>query len=249
MLKKFLALSLILASSNHMAYSLELFQTGNPSAMFSGVTEGDMTFAQLKDKGNFGLGTFNGIQGEMVAVDGHFYQIGKQGKTVLAQPDWKTPWAQLVTFSPESSINLNKIANISELKSIIDSKLTNRNIPYAIQIKGQFNYLKLRTKTPRKALQMKNIHEDIYNLNAVSGTLVGFWFPEYLLNLALPGYHFHFISDDKKLSGHVLDLNADKLNVAFAEVDTINLKFPHTEVYKKAKIIAPSMDTYHQSQM
>ncbi|MGB6152245.1 MAG: acetolactate decarboxylase, partial [Pricia sp.] len=40
---------------------------------------------------------------------------------------------------------------------------------------------------------------------AVSGTIVGFYCPDFIGNINVKGFHFHFISDDKKLGGHVMD--------------------------------------------
>src|SRR3990167_4256802 len=250
--KSLLYLFLSLLSTSNFAFpkhDMSLFQTGNPSALLSGVTEGSMTFHELKSKGNFGLGTFNGIQGEMVALNGKFYQIGQYGKTISVPPDWKTPWVQLVTFSPTSFNKLNNINHLAELKEKLYAKFSNKNIPYAIVIKGHFNSLDMRSRTPRKSLEIKNIHEDTYQAKDISGTLVGFRFPEYLLNIAVPGFHFHFISDDKKLSGHVLNLTSNHLEYAFNQINSITFNFPRTDNYQQTNIKAPTMETYHKAQM
>lgn len=233
----------------NVCFSATLFQVGNASALFSGAIEGDMTISQLQQHGNFGLGTFNGIKGELIALDGHFYQIGPHGMTTPVNLQWKTPYAEMITFIPISSIQLESIENYKLLKNIIYSKLDNKNVPYAVQIRGTFSYLKLRSRSPRPALQTKNILEETYTFNNISGTLVGYWFPEYLLNLTVPGFHLHFISDDKKRSGHVLDLKVIKADLALRKIDKIELQFPETEIYKKAKILAPTLDTYIKAQM
>jgi acetolactate decarboxylase len=226
-----------------------LFQVGNASALFSGAIEGDMTIGQLKKHGNFGLGTFNDIQGEMIALDGNVYQIGQHGKTTLVNLNWKTPYAEIMTFTPKSFVNLNKIENYKQLKHIIDSKFHNKNVPYALQITGHFDYLKLRSRSPRSVLQTKSIIEETYIFNHISGTLVGYWFPEYLLNLTVPGFHLHFISDDKKRSGHVLDVKIADGQYALKEIDKIELQFPQTEIYANAHIVAPTFSTYKNAQL
>jgi len=226
-----------------------LFQTGNPGALLSGATEGDMCFQELHAKGNFGLGTFNGIQGEMIALEGKFYKIEQQGKTTAVQPEWKTPWVQLVNFSPKSFDQVNDVSQLVVLKDRLHTQFPNKNIPYAVMVKGHFSFLKMRSRTPRKALDTSIPREDIYEAKNVSGTLAGFWFPEYLLNIGVPGFHFHFLSEDKKLSGHVLDLSASHLEYAFLPVTTISLHFPGTEVWKKVSVRAPDMETYRKAQM
>lgn len=228
---------------------VSLFQLGNASALFAGAIDGDMNYRQLKKKGSFGLGTFNGIQGEMVAVDGHFYKIGLKGVTTPVDPNWKTPFVELVHFSPAPAFHLGGVANYAQLKPLLTAKMDNKNVPYALQVKGTFTYLKLRSRSPRIALQKNNPIEETYTAENISGTLVGFWFPDYLFNLTVPGFHFHFISKDKKLSGHVLDLQSANLLVSIDKINKIELQFPQTEIYKKAEISAPTIDTYIKSQM
>jgi len=226
-----------------------LFQVGNASALFSGAIVGDMTIEQLKEHGNFGLGTFNDINGEMIALNGNFYQIGENGKTIIVDPNWKTPYAEIMNFTPNSLIQLNEVHNYKFLRDIIYPKIKNKNVPYAVYVTGHFAYLKLRSRSPRSALSTKNIIEKIYTIQNVSGSLVGYWFPEYLMNLTVPGFHLHFISDDKKRSGHVLDLKIETAQFALQIIDKIELQFPQTKIYNDANIVAPTLDIYKKAQL
>lgn len=229
--------------------TVSLFQLGNASALFSGAIEGNMTYRELQSKGDFGLGTFNGIDGEMVALDGNFYKIRQKGETIPVDPNWKTPFVELVKFSQNKSIHLEKIDNYTILKKLIKSKLDNHNLPYAIKITGTFQFLKLRSRSPRAALQEKDVMEITYYAENMKGTLVGFWFPDYLLTLTVPEFHFHFISDNKKISGHVLELKAKYVDVSENKINQIELMFPQTRVYKDAKITAATADRYNNTQM
>jgi len=250
MRKKYFYFSFLLFILNiNLCQASTLVQIGNTSAVLSGVTEGNTSISELKQYGNFGLGTFNNIAGEMIVLDSNVYQIGENGKTILADLKWKTPYAEIIHFSPKLFDHLNTIANYRTLKKIIYVKLNNKNIPYAIYVKGQFPYLKLRSRSPRSALDTKNKIEKTYDLKQINGTLVGYWFPEYLMNLTVPGFHFHFISDDKKQSGHVLDLKIEKANFALKEINKIELQFPQTDIYQKARITAPTLSTYQKIQL
>jgi acetolactate decarboxylase len=194
-----IARSLILFFSANV-FAINLFQFGNASALISGATEGDMTYGELKTKGDFGLGTFNGIKGEMVALNGEFYHIGQNGKTTVVDLNWKTPYVELVNFKASESYPLQNVKSYNHLKKIIIASFNTQNAPYAIQIKGHFNNLELRSRSPRPTLHTKNIIEKKYLARDISGTLVGFWFPDYLLNLTLPGLHFR---DKYKTSFHL----------------------------------------------
>jgi acetolactate decarboxylase len=109
--------------------------------------------------------------------------------------------------------------------------------------------LKLRSRSSRAALQAEDVIEGTYSVENVKGTLVGFWFPGYLLNLTVPEFHFHFIADNRKMSGHVLDLKAKYANVSVNKINRIELMFPQTLVYKDAKITAATIDRYNSTQM
>ncbi len=245
-------LCLLLLSANVFAKtipSVTLFQLGNTSALFSGAIEGDTTYGQLKSKGDFGLGTLNDIDGEMVALDGHFYQIKQKGETIPIDPNWKTPFVELVKFSHSNVIHFEKIDNYAILKQFLKSKLDNQNIPYAIKITGIFQLLTLRSRSPRTALKTKVQIEETYFTENVKGTLVGFFFPEYLLSLTVPKFHFHFIADNKKLSGHVLELKAKNVDIEINAINQIELAFPQTPTYKNAKMTAATAEKYHNTQM
>ena len=57
-----------------------LYQTSTINALLNGVYDGEVTFQELKEHGNFGLGTVDALDGEMIALDGKFYQIKTDGK-------------------------------------------------------------------------------------------------------------------------------------------------------------------------
>ena len=100
-----------------------LFQYGHASALCGGMTEGEMDFKTLASFGDFGLGTFNNINGELVTLNGEFFQIGQQGQTVLVDTSWQSPSSQLIFFSPTLQFDNNFIENYQQLKTIIDTKL------------------------------------------------------------------------------------------------------------------------------
>lgn len=45
------------------------FQVGALISFFQGMYNGDYSFADLAKQGNFGLGTLNGVDGEVIAID------------------------------------------------------------------------------------------------------------------------------------------------------------------------------------
>lgn len=229
--------------------SISLYQYGNTSALLSGAIEGEMTYRQLQSKGGFGLGTFNRIDGELIALDGKFYKISQKGKTIPVDLSWKTPFVELVNFTQTKPTHYTEINNYAALKQFIRPHLDNPNIPYAIKVTGTFQFLELRSRSPRKVFETKDVMEETYTVENIKGTLVGFWFPDYLLNLSVPEFHFHFIAENTQISGHVLELKAESADVSINKINQIEMIFPQSDVFKNAKIASATMARYQNTQM
>ena len=56
-----------------------LFQASTIAALLEGAYDGDLSFAELAEHGDLGLGTLNGLDGEMIALDGRFYRADVDG--------------------------------------------------------------------------------------------------------------------------------------------------------------------------
>jgi acetolactate decarboxylase len=48
-------------------------------------------------------------------------------------------------------------------------------------------------------------HQPTFELRDVQGSLVGFRFSNYAQGLNVPGYHLHFITEDRRGGGHLLE--------------------------------------------
>ena len=194
----FLINSLAFAASSPVEKN-NLFQVGTFSSLAQGVYDGDYNYKRLMQHGDFGLGTFDGLDGEMVAIDGNFYQFPASGKLILVKPTQTTPFAEVIFFKPSLYESLESIPSYSDLYNVI-KKLPNKNIPYAIRIDGEFNAIKLRSfykqKKPYPILSEAAKGQVIFHLQQVTGSMVGYWFPNYWDGIAVPGFHLHFVTTD-----------------------------------------------------
>ncbi|MBF0290596.1 MAG: acetolactate decarboxylase [Nitrospinae bacterium] len=190
------------------------FQIGVLTALMDGVFEGDATFADLKKQGDMGIGTFNGLDGEMAAVDGVFYRIRFDGTATPADDGDKTPFATVASFSPDREIALGPVEGFNALCARLDKELPTENIVYAVRIDGLFAHIKARSvpgyqrpypKLPEIVKTQSHLPYD-----NVEGTLVGFRFPDYAKGVNVPGWHLHFLTKDRKRGGHVLDVKFEK---------------------------------------
>jgi acetolactate decarboxylase len=190
------------------------FQAGALSALMEGVFEGDLTYADLKKHGDMGIGTFNGLDGEMVAVDGVFYRVRFDGTVTPALDSDKTPFSTVARFSPDKEIILGPVDGFTALTARLDKELPTENIVYAIRIDGVFAHVKARSVPgynrpyPRLPEIVKTQSHLPYE--NVEGTMVGFRFPEYAKGINVSGWHLHFLTKDRKRGGHVLDVKFEK---------------------------------------
>ena len=197
-------------TGSHDGHESELYQTSLMTALLQGVYEGDVTFADLPLHGDFGLGTFNRLDGEMIGLDGVFYQLKSDGSAGVVAPDQKTPFAVVTFFQAEKTTPVDAGLN-KKLLSTELGKLFSDNLFVAVRVDGRFREVKTRTVAQQTApypplieatrLQRINTFED------VEGTLVGFRTPAFAQGIGVAGIHLHFICEDKKAGGHVLDFS------------------------------------------
>ena len=218
----------------------KIFQVSTINAILDGVFEGDMTYRELMKHGDFGLGTFNDINGEMVALDGRYYQYLPNGRLKAVDPSDKVPFARVTFFKPTDHFILRNREGYNNINKSVERHLSNTNIFYAVKIQGIFNEITVRILRPfsKPYPKLSEAKKDQYEftLHNVKGTAVGFWSPSYLEGLVIPKLHLHFITSDYRTGGHVLDLSIDKANVLLMPVSTFEVALPKTETFKKAQL-------------
>lgn len=52
----------------------------------------------------------------------------------------------------------------------------------------------------------------------------------------VPGYHFHFLSKDKKSGGHILDCITQNIKIEIEAVNNFELKFPVSNEFYNAEL-------------
>ncbi|MEW6532050.1 MAG: acetolactate decarboxylase [Thermodesulfobacteriota bacterium] len=206
-----------------------IFQVSTWHALKQGMYDGETTYGELKKHGDFGIGTLNGLDGEMVALNHEFFQIKADGRVHPITDDKKTPFAVVTFFKPDKKFSLPAVNDMRELAEALDRMLTPSGKPCAIRIDGEFTHVKVRS-VPRQERPYPGIddalkHQTFFELKNVRGTLVGFRFPGYFDGVNVPGFHFHFITADKQAGGHVLDCSTAEANVEVAVISNLSVRF------------------------
>ncbi|HEX8611625.1 MAG TPA: acetolactate decarboxylase [Telluria sp.] len=207
-------------------------------ALLAGVYEGELTVAQLGAKGNFGIGTYNGLDGEMVVHDGRFYHVRADGSVRVAAPTQRTPLAYVLPFVPTLTVALGAAASLPAIEALADQQLGNKNMFYAVEIKGRFTGISTRAipaqTRPYRALAEVSKTQSVFARDAVAGTLVGIRSPGLSKGISVPGYHWHFISDDKRFGGHVLGTALEGGVLRLAQVRRLEVELPLNDDFAKA---------------
>src|SRR5258708_21069845 len=136
--------------AHHYGGARELYQSSTMGALLDGVYDGDVTIAEILHHGDFGLGTFNHLDGEMVILDGICYHLRADGSATVADDADRTPFAAVTRFTADHTLVLTDPMNRADTIARIDSLIGSPNLMYAIRISGQFTELSTRTVTTQK---------------------------------------------------------------------------------------------------
>jgi acetolactate decarboxylase len=186
----------------------ELFQTSTVTALLGGAFEGDVTLAELLEHGDLGLGTLNGLDGELIVLDGEVWKANVDASLTRPEPAARTPYAVVVPFSPGEPVALTGPFGDGDLEARLSHRVDAARRPTAIRIDGRFESVTVRS-VPRQTAPYATLAEaiaqqQVTELPHVSGSLAGFRFPDALDGIEMVGAHLHFVTDDRTRGGHVL---------------------------------------------
>lgn len=197
-----------------------LVQISTIDAVLNGLYDGVTDYKTLESYGDFGIGTFEGLDGEMVAVDGKFYQVKADGVAYEVAGSMLTPFASVTYFQADKTLQVPEGLTFSEFQTFLDENLPTENIFYAIKVTGTFSYMKTRSvpgqQKPYPPLVEVTAHQPEFEFTDIGGTIAGFRSPPYVAGVNVIGYHLHFLTDDCKAGGHILDFT---ISSATVEID------------------------------
>lgn len=207
-----------------------LFQYSHLEAFEKLVYDGSMSIADLRAYGDFGLGCFNKLNGELIAFDGHFFHATADGRVQEASEEALVPCVYMQRFSPEFSFTEQLIryehllARVTRVHSHIGQPF------FAIRLDGQFSCIRMRSISPQTkpypALPEIVEKQMLFEYRNVAATLVGFFFPSYVQGLTFHGFHLHFVTCDRQHGGHVLDFEGHAIKIQIDPIESYHLILP-----------------------
>jgi len=216
-----------------------LFQVSTSGALVQGVYERAVSSNLLLNYGDFGLGTFENLDGEMVVLDGAIYQVRSDGKVTKIEKDVGTPFAVVTHFVADQEQMIQNASSFKDLTKICDRYRDSDNLFYAFRIDGLFGHV--HTRAMRETLEGLPLAKAAaiqpeFEFTGVDGTLVGIWAPQFSSALNIAGYHFHFLSEDRSKGGHLLECSGKHLRIRVERLNDFHLSLPESEEFLRADL-------------
>ena len=220
-----------------------IYQVALLQSLTQGYYDGVIKVSELKQHGDTGIGTFEGVNGEMIVLDGKVYQALGDGSVKEADENETVPFSNVTFFDKDGSLELSEINDVNALKeklsAMVDEK--GRNLFYFVKVSGTFDKMNVRSelkqekpyKTLDKALETDQRE---FNYDNIKGTVVALYCPDYMGGLNTPGWHFHFISDDKTKGGHILDLQFAGAEAEFDATPEFEMFLPDNDDFQKIEL-------------
>jgi acetolactate decarboxylase len=234
------------ALSEYLATPLHtLFQVSTSAALVEGIYQGAVRVSRLLQHGDFGLGTFTDLDGEMVVLDGVCYQVAATGAIAPVEGERLIPYAVVTRFSSSFRKKHQRIPSFDDLIQVCDQLRDSNNVFYAFRVNGRFHAVKTRVmKSVPKGTGLRTAAsvQQEFRFKELRGTLVGIWSPAFAASFSVPGYHFHFLSEDRQSGGHVLDCRASEVEIDGCAMNEMHISLPETEQFLAADLSRDSVE-------
>ena len=206
-----------------------LYVSAPVNALLEGIYQENTRIADILRHGDFGLGTFNHLDGEMVVVDGQVYQLKSDGKAYTLSDDTQTPYACVNFFSADSEELIEQSLDFAALTQLLERMLPSPNMIYALRIEGEFEYIKTRS-VPRQESYRPLVEvareQPEFEYHEIRGIMTGYWTPTFMESLTVPGYHLHFLSEARDRGGHLLACRTRRVRIAIQHLPRLEVGLP-----------------------
>ncbi|MBP3816029.1 MAG: acetolactate decarboxylase [Firmicutes bacterium] len=216
-----------------------LYQVSTLQALAMGYTRSVIKVKDLLTHGDIGLGTYEDVNGEMILVDGHPYRADENGNIEEVGEETGVPFCAITRFSGNRNFGLEKVQDIDGLKTILNLKIEEDfglNSMHIARIEGTFSKVMARSEAPYRSQHitlkevLKKTQKD-FVFNDIKGTMVCVYFPDYMDGINAPGWHLHFVSEDRSKGGHVFDLSLTEGKAYLDKISRIEIQLPEEAAF------------------
>lgn len=208
----------------------DVVQVHTVSSLMEGRYDGEVTIGQLRGRGSFGIGTLQGLDGELVVVDGEFWNIGTDGVAHVPSDDSLVPFAVLAELDDPITFAVEGPLSHDVFEAEIHRRLPDPDDCWVIVATGRFESVTFRSVAhqtpPYRPFAEVLLADEVLLHASLDATLVGFCFPDWASELDVPGFHFHMLSADHATGGHVYDHTVARAEVTLSQCRTMHLEVP-----------------------
>jgi len=226
-----------------------LFQVSTIDALLAGVYDPQATVGEALTHGDFGLGTFEGLNGELILFEGQVYQAAYDGTISRMPAETGTPFIAVTHFDRDQQLEVTADQTYADFKIWLESALPSRNMIYAVRVDGHFSHMVYRSvprqTKPYPPLAEASKEQAVFEQQNLRGSLIGFWCPSFVKGLNVPGFHLHFLSDDRQHGGHLLDFSMSAGTVSLDDTNGWNLDLPKTAAFLDSDLGADRSAALH----
>lgn len=225
----------------------KIYQVSTLDALMQGYFNGSVTVKELLKHGSYGIGTFEGLDGEMIVQNGKVFDGRSDGNVYPMSDDELIAFTTVYDFTANAlKFTADDLKDLDAVKAYLDSIIEknyngNKNVFYIMNAEGVFDLAKVRSCSkqqapyPTLAEVAKCQKENTYSNE--EGYLQAIWCPQYINGINLPGWHIHYLSKDFKHGGHVLNLAIKSIALTFDQICSFDLNLPTNEAFGKVDLL------------
>lgn len=224
--------------SAHMSEN-KMYQVSTLQALALGYTRAVVSVRELLRKGDTGLGTFEGVNGEMIVMEGYCYRADQEGRVSLVGPETGVPFAAVAKHFGAQRFAMDGMPDIESVRTQLTEQIEERfglNSMHVVRVDGEFEKVDARSESPYRShhVTLKEILSETqkaFVFENIRGSLVGVYFPDYMDGINMPGWHLHFLSDDRTKGGHVFDVSIRTGTARVDKISCMELDLPKEAVF------------------
>lgn len=213
------------------------YQVSTLNALMQGNFDGAVTVSELLRHGSWGIGTYEGLDGEAVVCEGSAFCAHADGTTCVYPPDATLAFATVAHLDGRASrFELAGAVSLAEVRSALDDARRahedNDNVWSLVALRGSYAHVRVRscekqTEKPYPTLPEVARCQREHAYDDERGWVIGVWVPAWMGGVNLPGWHVHFLSEDHERGGHILELAVDKAAGRIESYPRLELQMPH----------------------
>ena len=98
-------------------------------SLAQGYFGGTVTAGQLRTFGDTGIGTFEGLNGEMIVLDGTVYQALGDGRVIVCPDETIIPFSNVTFFDKDIAVKLENVKDKAALENALNEAVRQHGAP------------------------------------------------------------------------------------------------------------------------